>query len=208
MGEMRTSRKQEILAIAARVFRDKGYHATSMDDLANECGLHKGSLYHYFENKEHILQEVIQSYFEVALQGLEQIYRSKATPMKKLRRSVDAQMRAIESHLDAVSVALREDRAVANPYREIYIAQRDRFEGYMAGILEEGIEKGVFRRVDIKLTAKALLGMCNWATVWYRRDGRSSSSEIAKHFADLMLFGLETKRAGRKSLPREMAKGS
>ena len=191
---MRRNRKQEIIKTAARLFREKGYHATSMDDLADECGLYKGSLYHYFTNKEHILQEVIQSYFEVALQSLERVSLSKATPMQKLRKSVQAQMRAIESHRDVVSVALREDRAVSSPYREIYIAQRDRFEGCIARILEEGIEKGVFRNVDVKLTTKALLGMCNWATIWYRQDGNLSSSKIAKHFADLMISGLEAVR--------------
>jgi len=193
---VRVNKKQEILAIAARVFREKGYHATSMDDLAKECGLYKGSLYHYFENKETILNNIIQSCLEITLQDAERGYRSKATPRRKLFMYLQSQMKAIDARLDIISVTLREDRAVVNPYRELYIEQRDRIEGYLALILEEGMEKGEFRRVDIKLTTKALLGMCNWATVWYRHDDGMNSNQIAKHFADLVLYGLEANRQG------------
>jgi len=185
------------LTIAARIFRQKGYNATSMNDLAKECGLFKGSLYHYFKNKEAILQEVIQSYFEYLLLYLEPINSSKVMPTEKLRMSLEIQMRAIEANRDAVSVALREDRAVENPYREAYIAQRNRLEDHLASILEEGIEKGMFRKVDIRLTTKAILGMCNWATVWYSRSGRLSSEAIAKHFTDLAISGLETNHLSR-----------
>lgn len=197
MREDHNKRKQEILTIAARIFRQKGYNATSMNDLANECGLFKGSLYHYFKNKGEILQEVIQSYFEYLLLYLEPINSSKAMPTEKLRMSLEIQMRAIEANRDAVSVALREDRAVEDPYREAYIAQRNRLEDHLAGILEEGIEKGVFRKVDISLTTKAILGMCNWATVWYSPSGRLSSKAIAEHFADLAISSLETNRLSR-----------
>jgi AcrR family transcriptional regulator len=197
MREDHNKRKQEILTIAARIFRQKGYNATSMNDLAKECGLFKGSLYHYFKNKEAILQEVIQSYFEYLLLYLEPINSSKAMPAEKLRMSLEIQIRAIEANRDAVSVALREDRAISNPYREAYIAQRNRLEDHLASILAEGIEKGVFRKVDIRLTTKAILGMCNWATVWYSRSGRLSSKAIAKHFTDLAISGLETNHLNR-----------
>ena len=197
MREDHNKRKQEILTIAARIFRQKGYNATSMNDLAKECGLFKGSLYHYFKNKEAILQEVIQSYFEYLLLYLEPIISSNVMPTEKLRMSLEIQMRAIEANRDAVSVALREDRAVENPYREAYIAQRNRLEDHLASIIEEGIEKGMFRKVDIRLTTKAILGMCNWATVWYSRSGRLSSEAIAKHFTDLVISGLETNHLSR-----------
>jgi AcrR family transcriptional regulator len=197
MREDHYKRKQEILTIAARIFRQKGYNATSMNDLAKECGLFKGSLYHYFKNKEEILQEVIQSYFEYLLQYLEPINSSKVLPTEKLRMSLEIQLKAIEANRDAVSVALREDRAVENPYREAYIAQRNRLEDHLVAILEEGIEKGVFRKVDIRLTTKAILGMCNWAAVWYSRSGRLSSKAIAQHFTDLAISGLETNHRSR-----------
>lgn len=197
MREEQNKRKQEILTIAARIFRQKGYNATSMNDLAKECGLFKGSLYHYFKNKEEILQEVIQPYFEYLLPHLEAIDSSKMTPTKKLRMSLEIQMRAIEANRDAVSVALREDRAVGNPYREEYVAQRNRLEDHLVAILEEGIEKGMFRKLDIRMMSKAILGMCNWATVWYSRSGRLSSKAIADHFTDLAISGLKNKHLSR-----------
>jgi AcrR family transcriptional regulator len=168
-----------------------------MNDVASECGLFKGSLYHYFKNKEQILQEVIQSYFDYLLPHLERIDGSAALPTEKLRTSLATQLRAIEANRDAVSVALREDRAVHNPYREAYIAQRNRLEDHVAGILEEGVQKGVFRNMDVRMTTKAILGMCNWATIWYNRGGRLTSEAIAEHFADLAVSGLETNRRSR-----------
>ena len=197
MREDQNKRKQEILTTAARLFRQKGYNATSMNDLAKECGLFKGSLYHYFKNKEEILQEVIQPYFEYLLPHLEAIDNSKMMPTEKLRMSLEIQMRAIEANRDAVSVALREDRALGNPYREEYVAQRNRLEDHLVAILEDGIEKGVFRKVDIRMMSKAILGMCNWATVWYSTSGMLSSKAIAEHFTDLAISGLETKHLSR-----------
>ena len=197
MREDHNRRKQEILTIAARIFRQKGYNATSMNDLAKECGLFKGSLYHYFKNKEQILQEVVQSYFDYLLPYLEPISSSTALPTEKLRMSLEIQLRSIEANRDAVSVALREDRAVQDPYREAYIAQRNRLEDHLAGILEEGMEKGMFRNMDIRMTTKAILGMSNWATIWYNRGGRLTSKAIAEHFADLAVSGLETNHRSR-----------
>jgi AcrR family transcriptional regulator len=201
MREDQNKRKQEILTTAARLFRQKGYNATSMNDLAKECGLFKGSLYHYFKNKEEILQDVIKPYFEYLLPHLEAIDNSKMMPTEKLRMSLEIQMRAIEANRDAVSVALREDRALGNPYREIYIAQRNGLEDHLVAILKEGIEKGVFRKVDIRMMSKAILGMCNWATVWYSRSGRLSSKAVADHFTDLAISGLKTKRLSQPDEP-------
>ena len=197
MRDDHNKRKQEILRVAARIFRQKGYNATSMNDLAAACGLFKGSLYHYFKNKEEILRETIQSYFDYLMPHLDQIDSSTASPKERLRMSLEIQLRSIEANRDAVSVALREDRSVQNPYRQAYVAQRNRLEAHLAGILEEGIEKGVFRKLDVRMTTKAILGMCNWATIWYNRGGRLASSEIARHFADIAISGIETNHRSR-----------
>jgi AcrR family transcriptional regulator len=181
--------------VMAEVFRKKGYHAASMDDLAKACALQKGSLYHYFESKEQILRDIIQPCLEFALYEFERIHLSKATPESKLRKSLELLMTSIESHLNTMTVLLREDRSIVDPYKKSYVAQRDRLEDYVEHFIKEGIKVGVFRKTDTKLVTKALFGMCNWAVVWYHPDGRLKAQKIAKHYADLVCFGLATRKA-------------
>ncbi|TMB93057.1 MAG: TetR/AcrR family transcriptional regulator [Chloroflexi bacterium] len=108
-------REDEILAAAARIFREKGYHGASIRDIADSVGLLKGSLYHYIRSKEELLARLFDGALEGTVRELETIAAREATPSDRLREMVKTYVRAVTANLDAVGLYLREWRALPAP---------------------------------------------------------------------------------------------
>lgn len=180
----------EIIESAARIFREKGYHAASMQDIAHAVGLLKGSLYHHISSKQQLLLEILESGMRTAIGAIEEIAFADLPPADKLRLAITRHIELIAGNLDQATVSIIEARALKPEQRQRVLAQRDRFEGLFRHILQEGIDAGVFRPADSTLITFALMGMHNWLILWYREDGRRSPKEIAAIFADTVLNGL------------------
>jgi len=187
---MSISREQEIYDISANLFRDRGYHATSMQDIADAVGLQKGSLYHYISSKEDLLARIAEEALTTFNDGIEGIYQRDLSPTEKLRRALEHHVVSVAERLDLMSVYLQESRALTSKQQTEMLEQRARYENLVQKILQDGIAAGEFREVDVKIVANALLGMCNWVYQWYRSDGRLSPQEIAAVFVDIVLKGL------------------
>jgi TetR/AcrR family transcriptional regulator, cholesterol catabolism regulator len=187
-------RREEVYAAALRLFRDKGYHATSMQDIAAAVGLYKGSLYHYIGGKEELLVRL----FEQAMGGLvadvERIVGDGSLrPSAQLRLIVAAHVGAVAENLDALTVYFHEFRALATDSLATVQAQRERYTQLVAQIVARGVRLGEFSTPDADIATLGLIGMCNWMCQWYRPGGRLGASEIARHFADMVLDGLSGK---------------
>jgi AcrR family transcriptional regulator len=189
-------REQEILQAAADLFFEKGFHATSLEDIAKVVGIRKSGLYHYSRTKDDLLFDVLQQGMQIMLDELQTICGSKDRPTEKLRRAVENHVLKIATHRSMMGVILREDRAVSPQKRESYLAMRDAYEGLFRGLVREGVEAGVFRRCNLAITTRAILGMCGWLAVWYRPGGALSPESIAREFMELILKGLERAAAG------------
>ena len=190
-------RGEEVYAAALRLFREKGYHATSMQDIASAVGLYKGSLYHYIGGKEDLLTRVFERGMGVLLTEVERIAAdSTIRPSTQLRRIVEAHVSAVASNLDALTVYLHEWRALAGESLATVRAQRERYMAVVEDIVARGVRSGEFQVADVQLATLGLLGMCNWLCQWYSPAGRLSAGDIGAHFADLVLDGV---RGGRSS---------
>jgi AcrR family transcriptional regulator len=183
-------RSEELYAAALRLFNEKGYHATSMQDIATALGLYKGSLYHYIGGKEELLVQVFERAMATLLEEVEQIAESSLPASAQLRSLIRAHVRAVASNVDALSVYLHEFRALAGPALEKVRAQRDRYREIMAAVVERGMRDGEFVSGDVDIVTLGVLGMCNWLAQWYKPGGRLAPSEIADQFAELVLAGL------------------
>jgi AcrR family transcriptional regulator len=180
----------EIVAAATRIFREKGYHASSMQDIADAVGLLKGSLYHHISGKQELLLKVFENGMRLATEMLEEVAGADLPPDEKLKQAITGHIEIITQDLNQATVSIMEARALKPAQRQRLVAQRDYFEALLRQILQEGIDAGVFRSIDVDLATFALLGMHNWLILWYREDGRLSPSEIAAIFSDLVLNGL------------------
>ena len=182
-----TPREEEILAAAARIFREKGYHGASVRDIAESVGLLKGSLYHYIRSKEELLARLFEGALEDTIQELEKIAARDAAPPVRLREMVKAYVGAVTENLDAVSLYLREWRALPAPQLARVRARRRTMRTLFEDVIADGVRAGEFAVVDAKVAALAILGMCNWTYEWYRPRGRLRAPDLADELAERAL---------------------
>ncbi|WP_162322198.1 TetR/AcrR family transcriptional regulator [Nesterenkonia haasae] len=184
-------RRDEVLATATRLFHEKGYDATSIQDISDELGLLKGSLYYYISTKEDLLFEIIQSYHEETRAYFDDIVQSTLPVVDKLRTFIETETAHTAHHLAKSSLFAREWRSLTAEHREVIVAERDRHDAFVRECIIAGQESGEFRSsLDPRLAAFGILGMVTSVYRWYREDGPSSAEEVGQAFAEMLISGL------------------
>ena len=184
-------RGEEVYAAALRLFMEKGYHATSMQDIAAAVGLYKGSLYHYIGSKEDLLVQVFERAMGSLLADVERIAADTSLrAAHQLRMILRAHVSAVADNREALTVYLHEFRALANDSLNDVREQRQRYRALVATIVERGVRLGEFAVADVDIATLGVLGMCNWVAQWYRPGARLGPEAIADRFADMLLDGL------------------
>ncbi len=184
----REKRREEILHAALRAFRARGYHATTLDDIAEGLGVRKTALYHYFPDKEAILYACHRE----SLAELDRITREarrRPTVPERLRHIIREHVRVMIHTLEGSPLAFEVTALSAEHQAEI-IAARDRYERFMRRLIDQGIREGAFRAVHSKVAAFAVLGAINWIARWYRPEGDLAAGELGEEFADHLVRGL------------------
>jgi AcrR family transcriptional regulator len=182
--------RDDILDAAAQIFREKGYHAASMQDIAARVNLQKASLYHHVASKQEILLSLLDRALDLLTLQIEQVLDPALPPDQNLRQAMQAYLQAMLDHRDLAAVLLLEHRSLDPQYQARHIPRRDRFERLWRDLIQAGIERGVFTCSDPALASKAVLGVMNWSITWYKPKGMLSPAEIAGQFAGLFLNGL------------------
>ncbi|MCL5676985.1 MAG: TetR/AcrR family transcriptional regulator [Firmicutes bacterium] len=178
------------MAAAIRLFRDKGYHGTSMQDIADAVGLQKGSLYYYIASKEELLVKIFDDAVTALVSHLEEVVRQPVSARTKLERAVLTHVETVARRLGELTIFTRETHALSVAQRDSVRQSRRRYTGLLERILSEGIASGEFKPVDVRLTSLAVFGLCNSIYQWYAPDGRLAPKDIAERFADLILGGI------------------
>jgi AcrR family transcriptional regulator len=182
--------RDEILEAAAVIISQKGFHATSMQDIADAVNLQKASLYHHITSKQKILIDLLERALHLLINNMEQVMAQSLPPQKKLCQAMRVYLQTMLENRELAGVLLLEHRSLEPEELSSHIPRRDEFEVLWRQLIEQGIEQKVFYCSDPALVAKALLGVMNWTITWYRPDGRLSPQAIAEHYADLFLDGL------------------
>ncbi len=181
---MRAAEREKAIRVAAlRIFREKGYHAASMQDIADAVGLHKGSLYYYISSKEELLVRLFEGQAGQVLHELEAVASGAGTATERLREMARAYVLGVLRHLDSVRVFLREEHVLPpSALRQVRAERRTMRESFER-VIAEGMRRGELAGGDAKLAALAILGMCTWIHRWYRPGGRLAEAAIAEDFA-------------------------
>jgi TetR/AcrR family transcriptional regulator, cholesterol catabolism regulator len=184
------ARTQQIIDAAARVFREKGYDGATLRDIAKEAGLLPGSLYYHIRSKEELLRLIVEQPIREVHAHLEEIVASEASPAQKLAQALATQLRAFDTHYPYLFVHIHNLLQVDTMHPDMQ-KRAKRYEEFWEQILTQGVRVGEFPPdLDVKVTAFAIIGICNWMHRWYRRDGRLSIEEIIQQFTRLVLAGL------------------
>lgn len=185
---------REIVRAAAKIFKAKGYHAATVQDIANEVGMLKGSLYYHIQGKEQLLMEVLSSAVEVIRSGLSKVLSSCLSPEEKFQQAV---MFHIQAYLDneELPVFYQELSNLPDDLREKINSSIKEYEDMWLAILKEGADAGVFRNdLPPRTLLQAVFGMCNWTYKWFRPEGRLSPAEVGEIFAKIVLEGINKQR--------------
>lgn len=185
----RSRRRREILRAALEAFRERGYHATTLDQIAARLGMRKTALYHYFPDKEAILYTCHREALDEVESLFQQALTLPGTAAERLRFVIREHVRVMAETLDGSPLAF-ETTSLSPVHAAEVIARRDAYERAVRAAIEEGVREGSFRPVDSKIAAFAIFGAINWIARWYRPDGSMQAVELGSQFADHLTGGL------------------
>jgi AcrR family transcriptional regulator len=181
--------RNEILEAAAQIFSQKGYHASSMNEIASAVNLQKASLYHHVRSKQEILLSLLNEALDILFDQIHSVIEQQIPIEEKLRLAIQTYLKTLTDQLDLAAVLLLEYRSLDKELLTRHLPRRDRFEDLWSDILLEGVNDGVFNIQDINMATRALLGMMNWVVTWYRENGALGIHEISDRYADQILNG-------------------
>ena len=200
----RMANLEEIIAAAAKVFQTKGYHAATVQDIADAVGILKGSLYHHVKSKEDLLYLIVKEPIARMYERMTEIAASDLPAAEKLRRAILAHLEAFDRHYPHLFVYLHEREEMKRRFREQFKLSPKQYERCWQQILREGVKSGEFRpELDVPVVSYGLLGMLNWLYKWYDPRGRLGVREVAAQLSTLALAGLAAPAPPRARLARK-----
>jgi TetR/AcrR family transcriptional regulator, cholesterol catabolism regulator len=192
--------KQEILRTAARLFQQRGYDATSMNDVASALKLSKGGLYHHFQGKDEMLFEIMNHAMEITEERVLGPVRGIADPVERLRALIRLHMEIVLSPRDReITVMLHENHPLPPGLRKRINQRKKDYVHFVENLIDEvqkrfqkekRISPGSQNAVSPRAAAFALLGMINWIYQWYKPEGNLQAQTLIPQFTDLFFGGI------------------
>src|SRR5512139_3906303 len=170
--------REEILDDAAQIFSQKGFHATSMQDIAKAVNLQKASLYHHVSSKQEILVNVLDQALDLLIERMRDVMALPLAPDDMLRQAIRTYLTTLLEHRDLAAVLLLEHRNLDPDHHARHMPRRDRFEQLWRDLIQQGLDNGVFCCSDPAMTSRALLGALHWTITWYQPSGVFTSEAI------------------------------
>ena len=177
-------RQQRVVLAAAKVFAERGYDQTSIQDLADAIGLAAGGLYHYIGSKERLLISICDQLMEPLLDGATALVEEDAPPAQQLRALVRLWVGHVVEHRDHMLVFQQERHVIERG--AAWKGVRDSRKAFER-LAEDALARAGAGSADPRLALSALLGMVNHTAQWYRPRGRLDATEIADGYVDLLL---------------------
>lgn len=196
-ADMFPVRRAEVVAVATRLFAQKGYDSTTIADICEAAGVGKGALYHYIDSKEDLLIAVFDAYTVPVLKLAQEAAVSAGSYVERIERVSRSLVHAIASYPDEVRVIEREWSLITSGgARWRPVARRMRaFDKVMADLLTEGAAAGEITVQNVEVAVLMFWGMHNYMSRWYKAGGRLTEQQIADEFSRIYLFGVAPTQA-------------
>jgi AcrR family transcriptional regulator len=191
-----TERRAEIMRTAARIFREKGYNATSVADIAEVVGTDRASLYYYVGSKQELFHEIVRDAAEANAARSEAIRDSADPAPDKIASLITSLMASYAEHYPYLFVYIQEDLSKVSDGRTRWARQmhaiNKRFDDAVVAIVQTGLDDRTIRSsTSARIIANGIIGMLNWTHRWYHQGGAGpDADEIGHAFADMVLNGL------------------
>ncbi len=182
-------RREQIIDVATGLFRQKGYHATSLDDIADAIGFTKPAIYYYFKSKDDILFAIIDDSVDQGLRRIQAVASREASATERMHDLLVENTRVILENLNANTVFYNERGLLSAEHERAIRAREREYTKIVEDLYVEGVENGEFIDVDPHIATSTLLGASIWSYRWFDPEGELSIDEIAEGIARILLEG-------------------
>jgi AcrR family transcriptional regulator len=191
--------RDRIRQTAGRLFAARGISAVTLQDLADEVGISKPAVYHYFTGKEDLIRAVFSDWAKERLNDLLAAIATVDTPGQRLKRFVTTHVHSVASDLDLFRMSFRSEESLPDEVRAEFRLQRRDADLALRGLIQAGIAEGEFDPVDPKLAAFAIFGMINWMVGWFNVGDKASVDDIAAFMVNMISNGLKRRSISAKA---------
>jgi TetR/AcrR family transcriptional regulator, cholesterol catabolism regulator len=189
------ARRRELIEAAAAVFKEKGYEAATLNDIAERIGADRASLYYYVASKHELFEEAVKGVLESNLEEAERVLAGEGDARGKLQLIIERLISSYEENYPHTYLYIQEDMRRVATYNSDWsremIRKTRRFESIVFSLVAAAVEEGKFRDdVSVDLAVKALFGMLNWTHRWFQPGRHVSGRELADAFTAIFLDGM------------------
>ena len=181
--------RDKVLAAAVQLFAEYGYHAATMREIARIAGIKAASIYYHYTSKQALLVEIMETHMRQLNTNLEHIVNKQGTIQQRLFEAISNHIRLHTTYKSEFFIIDTEIRALEVENRDKILALRDQYENLFQKLLREGIEKGVLRQTDVKVSSYAIIAMCTEVAQWFRPSGRLSVQQVIEIYSEMVTRG-------------------
>jgi AcrR family transcriptional regulator len=190
--------REKVLAAAVQLFAEYGYHAAPLRDIAHIAGIQAASIYYHYANKQALLVEIMETHMRQLNSNLERIVHKQTSPEERLHEAIANHIRLHTTYKAEFFIIDTEIRSLEGESRQYILSMRDRYEALLQELLQEGMEQGVFRPSDVKVTSYAIIAMCTEVAQWFRPKGRLTVQQVIDIYSQMVTQGLLAKATAEK----------
>ena len=187
--QQRESKRNAVLQAAAQLFNERGFHATSLDDVAARLDVSKPTVYYYVKNKEEILLQCVSRGLQLTLDGIEASRRAGGTALDQLIACMEVYGRVVTMDFGMCLIRVGDEGLTPDARKQLR-AMKASIDMAFRRLVAAGVEEGALAPCDPKLTAFAIAGALSWIGRWYRPDGEYTSEEVVQQCIQTLLSGV------------------
>jgi len=185
--EISAYKRERILEEAVKLFYERGFSGTTLDDIAGKLGVTKPFIYTHFRSKVELLEAICRPTIEMSLEAIATAAQQPGTASERLFRGVVDFSKVVLQRQGNIAVFFREEKNLSEAGLAEINALRKRFDRVLSELLEQGAEAGEFMVADVRVAALAIGGMVSWAYTWYQPGGRLTIEEVGSKLAHIAL---------------------
>ena len=199
--EISAYKRERILEEAVKLFYERGFSGTTLDDIAGKLGVTKPFIYTHFRSKVELLESICRPTIEMSLGAIAQAAEQPGTASERLYRGVIDFSKVVLQRQANIAVYFREEKNLSATGLDDINALRKRFDRVLSDLLQEGARAGEFTIADVRVAALAIGGMVSWAYTWYQPNGRLSIDEVGAKLARFAVQMVGVQPAEQVSTP-------
>lgn len=180
-------KKKDMIKSAVSIIEKKGYHNTTMEEIASQLLMTKGSVYYYFKNKQDLLYQSQKMLLNESITHIESINKEEYPVAERLQKTMIVHIKYLITERSGFAMGFRPEQFFSGEHLEGILELRNRYSQYVDQLLLEGMETGVFEAVDIKIVRNIILGAMNWVIEWYSPEGSLDKDALSQTISNYLL---------------------